>query len=139
MFKNILLPLDLTEKHAAALRVAGELAQLSKGNVTLLHIVELIPGLSLEEEKTFYDRLERVARAHLERLGQQLAKQHVSWKAEVRIGRRAPDSVAYAVENGVDLIILSAPRIDPAKPEMGWGSMSYKIGLLSQSPVLLVK
>jgi hypothetical protein len=35
--------------------------------------------------------------------------------------------------------ILTAPRLDAAVPSAGWGSMSYRIGILSQCPVLLVK
>jgi hypothetical protein len=30
-------------------------------------------------------------------------------------------------------------RIDPNHPESGWGSLSYKISVLSSTPVLLVK
>jgi hypothetical protein len=38
-----------------------------------------------------------------------------------------------------DLLILTAPRLDPATPSAGVESMSYKVGVLSQRPVLLVK
>src|SRR5262249_10650908 len=114
MFQKILLPVDLTEKHRQALDVAAELALQSGGAVTLLHVIEIIPGLSMEEERDFYNRLERIARSHLNRLGQQLEQRHVSWRAEVLFGSRAPESVRYAVEATSDLIILTAPRIDPA-------------------------
>jgi nucleotide-binding universal stress UspA family protein len=63
----------------------------------------------------------------------------VSWRPEVRYGDRAWESVRCAVEAAADLILLTAPRIDPADPGTGWGSLSYKIGVLAPCPVLLVK
>jgi nucleotide-binding universal stress UspA family protein len=139
MFKKILVPVDLTDKHRQALDVAGELATQSGGAVTLLHVVETILGLPMEEERTFYNRLERVARSHLEGLSKQLAERKVPFRAEVRCGHRAPECTRYASEMAADLIILTAPRFDPAAPGPGWGSMSYKVGILSQCPVLLVR
>src|SRR5262245_16803582 len=139
MYKKILLPVDLTDRHGRAMDAARELVAQGGGTVTLLHVVEIIPGLSLEEEKDFYRRLERVARAHLNRLGKQLEERQVPWQAEVRFGGRAPESVRFGVETGADLIILTTPRIDPSDPNSNWGSLGYKIGILSQCPVLLVK
>jgi nucleotide-binding universal stress UspA family protein len=139
MFKKILLPVDLTDKHRQALDIAGELAAQSGGEVILLHVVETIPGLSMEEERPFYNRLERVARSHLEGLGKRLAERKVPCRVDVRYGNRAPESTRYATEMTADLIILTAPRFDPTVPGAGWGSMSYKIGILSPCPVLLVR
>jgi nucleotide-binding universal stress UspA family protein len=66
MFKRILLPLDLSDHHAAAINAAVTLARQRKGKVTLLHVIEQIPGIAVAEEEVFYRRLERAARAHLE-------------------------------------------------------------------------
>jgi nucleotide-binding universal stress UspA family protein len=139
MFKNILLPVDLTERHQPVLDAAVELVRQSKGEITLLHVIEIIPGLSLDEERVFYNRLERMARAHLERLGQELTGRQVSWRLEVRYGHRAVEVARYAREQGSNLVVLTAPRLDPENPAAGWASLSYKIGLLSPCPVLLVK
>jgi nucleotide-binding universal stress UspA family protein len=139
MFKTILLPVDLTDRHGPVLDVAGELAAQSKGEVILLHVIETISGVAIEDEREFYDRLERTARDHLDRLGKHLDEHKATWRAEVRYGNRARESVQYALAAAADLIILTAPRFDPAAPGAGWGSMSYRIGILSQCPVLLVK
>jgi nucleotide-binding universal stress UspA family protein len=139
MFKKILLPVDLTDRHDQALEIAAELATQSGAGVTLLHVIETLAGASLEEERDFYGRLERAARAHLHRLGRQLDERKVSWQAEILYGNRAPETARHAAKTDADLIILTAPRFDPANPVGGWGSMSYKIGLLSPCPVLLVK
>jgi universal stress protein A len=139
MFKKILLPIDLTDRHGRVLEVAAELATQSDGEVILLHVIETIAGLAMEEEQDFYRRLERAAQTHLQRLGKHLAERKVPWQAVIRYGNRASESVRFAQEASAELIILTAPRLHPAVPSAGWGSMSYRIGILSQCPVLLVK
>jgi nucleotide-binding universal stress UspA family protein len=139
MFQKILLPVDLTDRHGQAVDIAADLAGPSGGTVILLHVIETIPGLPMEEERDFYNRLERRARGHLARWGRPLDERNVSWRAEVLLGNRAPEGVRYAADEGVDLIILTAPRFDPALPSAGWGSMSFRIGIPAPCPVLLVK
>jgi universal stress protein A len=139
MFKKILLPLDLTDNHEAAMNIAATLAKQSGGEVTLLHVIEAIPGLSTEEERGFYDRLGWVARKHLERWGDALAGAGAMSRQEVVVGNRPRELVRYATDTGADLIVLTAPRFDPQAPAAGWGSLSYRVGLLAQCPVLLVK
>src|SRR5205823_6066772 len=67
MFRNILVPVDLTDRHGRALEIAAGLAPAG-GAVTLLHIIELLHGVPREEESEFYERLEETAREHLDRL-----------------------------------------------------------------------
>ena len=139
MFKNILVPVDLSDRHHQALEIAARLAKESDGEVTLLHVIELIPGLHLDEERDFYQRLERVAVDHLRQLGRYLEEHHVPRREEIIYGNRAAEIVRYAMDRGVDLIVLSSHRIDPEDLTAGWGTVSYKVGILSQCPVLLVK
>jgi len=139
MFHRILLPVDLTDRHGRALAIAAELSAQSKGNVTLLHVIETIAGLSLEEEKEFFSRLEETARGRLHQLGMELEKHHVPWKADIVYGHRVAECLRQATQMAADLIILTAPKIESADPTAGWGSLGYKIGILSQCPVLMVK
>jgi nucleotide-binding universal stress UspA family protein len=139
MFKKILVPVDLTDTHQQAIDIAAQLASEGGGQVTLLHVVEVIPGLWVEEERDFYDRLEAAARDHLARLGRRLEEKNLPRHEEVIFGNRAQEIVRYAMETGVDLIVLKSHRIDLATPGAGWGTLSYKISILSQCPVLLVK
>jgi universal stress protein A len=138
VFKKILVPVDLSDTHQHAIEIAARLAG-SDGQVILLHVVEVIPGLWVEEERDFYDRIETAARDHLSRLGRQLEEVQVPRREEIIFGNRAEEIVRYAMETGVDLIVLSSHRIDLKNPAAGWGTLSYKIGILSQCPVLLVK
>jgi nucleotide-binding universal stress UspA family protein len=115
------------------------MAHDSAAEVTLLHVVETIPGSWPPEERDFYDRIEQAARDHLAKLGRYLEERRVSRREEVIFGNRAHESVRYAKESGIDLIVLSSHRIDLENPSAGWGTVSYKVGILSQCPVLLVK
>src|SRR4051794_12630322 len=98
MYKKILLPIDLTDRHEQALVAAADLAERSGGEVLLLHVVEVISGLTEEEE--FYGRLERIARKHLSRLSERLAARRVAARVEVLVGHRGGEIVRYARESG---------------------------------------
>jgi nucleotide-binding universal stress UspA family protein len=139
VFRKILMPVDLTDWHQQALDIAARFASKSAAEVTLLHVVEIIPGIWPQEEREFYDRIEQAAHDHLAKLGRYLAERHVSRREEVIFGDRAHEIVRYAMERGVDLIVLSSHRIDLGNPTAGSGTVSYKVGILSQCPVLLVK
>jgi nucleotide-binding universal stress UspA family protein len=139
MFQKILVPVDLTDVHQPALDIAADLAQESAGEVTLLHVIEVIAEVSAVEDRDFYDRLEQKARDHLARLGHSLGERAVRRREEVVFGSRAPEIVRYAVEAGIELIVLKSHRIDLQNPAAGWGTVSYKVGILAQCPVLLVK
>jgi nucleotide-binding universal stress UspA family protein len=137
MFKKILLPIDLSDRHAPALRAAVDLARANEGEVILLHVIERISGLQDEEE--FYARLERTASKHLERFRQYLFDHNVLGRVMVILGHRAKEIVRRVSEDKVDLVILTVPRIDPEEVSVGLGSLGYKIGLFAPCPVLLVK
>jgi nucleotide-binding universal stress UspA family protein len=139
VFKHILVPVDLTDTHQPALEIAARLAQANAGEVTLLHVVEVISEVWATEDREFYTRLEQTARDHLARLGHALEERGVPRREEVVFGHRAPEIVRYAGEVGVDLIVLKSHRINLEIPSAGWGTVSYKVGILAQCPVLLVK
>jgi nucleotide-binding universal stress UspA family protein len=138
VFRKILLPVDMTDRHAQALSVAAEMAGRA-GEVVVLHVIEVIAGLTMDEEKPFYTRLERAARAHLEKLGADLSGRKVQTRAEIRFGNRVAEIAKYAGEGPADLIILTAPRFVPSDPAASLGSTSYRVGLFAPCPVLLVK
>jgi nucleotide-binding universal stress UspA family protein len=138
MFKKILLPLDLSDRHRRAVDIAVGLAKQSGGEVVLLHVIEVIPGLPMDEEKAFYGRLEKMARTHLEGVARRLSQHGVPWESKVTYGHRAREVADQADALATDLIVLTAPQIDAGNPS-GWGSLSWKIGVLCRCPVLLVK
>jgi nucleotide-binding universal stress UspA family protein len=139
MFKQILVPVDLTDRHGRAVDIAAELAGPGEGRVTVLHVVELIAGLSPAEGKEFYGRLEKRARDHVASLGARLGAEKVTWKADVVFGNRTAEILRYAADSGSDLIVLTSHGIDPRQGSVRLGTLSHAIGLLSSVPVLLVK
>jgi universal stress protein A len=47
--------------------------------------------------------------------------------------------VRFAIANEADLIVLASHRVNPSAVDRDWGTISYKVGILAQCPVLLVK
>jgi nucleotide-binding universal stress UspA family protein len=139
MFRKILVPLDLTDKHQKALATAAELVSRGGGEVFLVHVIELIHGLPQEEEKDFYDRLERAAQEHLQKYSDWLRQREVAHRQEIFFGGRALEILRYAREINVDLIVLTAPLAEPGKPDAGLGSLSYKVGVFAPCAVMLVR
>ena len=138
-FRHILVPTDLTGRTERALRLANILASRNSARVTLLHVIEALDGLSFEELKPFYERLERKARTTMNELIRRAPERSASSAGAVVYGRRAEDIVKFAVANGVDLIVLASHRVNPSRVNRDWGTISYKVGILAQCPVLLVK
>jgi universal stress protein A len=138
-FRHILVPTDLTERTEKALQLAGQLASPAAARVTLLHVIETIQGLSLDEVSPFYERLERKARKAMD-ASMRRARADAPVAAGVIVrGRRAEEIVKYAAVNEVDLIVLASHRVNPSVVDRDWGTISYKVGILAQCPVLLVK
>ncbi|HEY1381917.1 MAG TPA: universal stress protein [Gemmataceae bacterium] len=138
MFRNVLVPVDLTDRHGPAVAIAGQLAG-GGGAVTLLHVIEMIHGVGREDEPAFYDRLERHARGHLDRLAAGLRGRAGSVTADVVYGERGPAVVKYAAVHGADLIVLTSHPVEFSDPGAGWNTLSYFIGIAARCPVLLVK
>ena len=138
MFKNILVPVDLSEENKAALSLAVQMAAPSQGTVTLLHVIETIAGAEFMEIKDFYVTLEKKAQSGMEGLLAGLPDA-TGVKTKIVFGNRVGEILKFAVERKCDLIVLASHRIRPEEPVSGWGTISYKVGILAQCPVLLVK
>lgn len=136
MFQRILVPTDLTARADRAFEIALQVAG-PKAEVTLLHVIETVPGVSFDELKTFYLQLEQKARTAMAQVTRR-AGVDVRVVDEVVFGRRAEEIVRFAADREVDLIVLASHRVDPSH-ERDWGTISYKVGILSPCPVLLVK
>ena len=136
MFRRILVPTDLTDASRSALDKALALASPDGAQVLLLHVVERIPNLEDAELRTFYNQLERDAKARLRTLA---AGAHVSGKVEiveeVLFGRRAEEIVRVSEDENCDLVILQHATTDT--PLLG--SISYKVTVLAPCSVLLLK
>lgn len=139
MFRHILIPTDLTERSLKALDVAVAMGLNETPAITLLHVIEMIEGAEEEDFAGFYRKLARRAAKFMDRVivGYQERKPAIG--KEIVYGRRVPDILKYAGAHEVDLIVLSSHRIEKENMLQGWGTISYKVSLLADCPVMLVK
>lgn len=136
MFQKILIPVDFTPKNDIAIDMAVEFAEQSRGQASLLHVIEKVEHLTPRELNEFYRRLESAALERMAPYAERFRRSGIEIKQEILYGSRAETIVQYAVEKTVDLIVMSSHRVTP---DSGWLSVSYKVAILSQCPVILVK
>jgi len=139
MFKNILVPADFADDESHALEIAVKLCSLEKGKIHLLHVIEVIANTTFEEFKDFYAKLEKRSFKDLDKMIALFHDRGVEIAPAVIYGNRAHEILRYAHENEIDLIVMKSHRIDVEDRAQGWGTISYKVGILAQCPVMLVK
>lgn len=137
MFEHVLVPVDLTDRNLRALRIAAELAG-EDGEVTLLHVIETL-DLPFDELEDFYQRLHDRAQGEMDRMAEPVSVSGVSIVQRISYGSRLREILAYAAENGSELIVMSSRRLDPQQAPTGFATLSHQVAMLSQVPVLLVK
>jgi nucleotide-binding universal stress UspA family protein len=138
-FKNILVPVDFTDKNLPAIQVAVELGTASGGMLTLLHVIETIDLNTDAVLQQFYDKLQKRAEVGLDDLSQQYANAEVQIHQKVRYGKRLAEIVGEATEGRFDLVVMASHRPDIRRPFETWSTLSYQVSALCQCPVLLVK
>ncbi len=139
MFKNILVPTDFSDEDNAALDIAVKLCSIENGKIHLLHVIEFIANATFDEFKDFYTRLEKRSFVDLNGMIAQFRGRQADIEAAVIYGNRAQEILRFAQENQIDLIVMKSHRIDVEDRAQGWGTISYKVGILAQCPVMLVK
>jgi len=140
MFKNILVPTDLSEKSSRALEIALDMAN-RRGDcrVTLLHVIERIEDSDEEEFQSFYDKLASKARLKMKEMTKQYSAGKAEIAKEIIFGNRVGEIVDFARKHAVDLIILSSHKLNRVDAVEGWATISYKVGILAPCPVMMVK
>ncbi|OPY19329.1 universal stress protein [Syntrophus aciditrophicus] len=139
MFKHILVPVDFSPKNRHALDIALKIAESDKSRISLLHVVEIIADTTFEEYREFYAGLEKRAQKKMASLTAFCEAQGVPAADRIAFGNRVQEILSHAAETGVDLIVMSSHKLQIEEPPQDWGTISYKVGILSQCPVLLVK
>ncbi|MGH9392037.1 MAG: universal stress protein [Vicinamibacteria bacterium] len=139
MFRTIVVPVDLTDRNRPSVEMAAKLSTPTEGTIHLLHVIETIPGLSIEEEPEFYGRLEKRATAHLEALSAPFRARGIRFEADVIYGPRAKSILEETERIGADLLVIQSHRIDGERRGEGLGTLSHQVGLFAPCPVLLVR
>lgn len=141
-FRHILVPLETAVRSHAALDVAFELAVQNKASVSLLHVVQNIesgPDGPDEETRQFYAQVCQRAESDLEQLARRFEDALIDCEFKVHVGDRLQEILSFAAHHRVDLIVMSSHRVDPEHIAETWGTLSYKISVLCECPVLLLK
>jgi nucleotide-binding universal stress UspA family protein len=139
MFQHILIPVDFSERNRGAMDVACDMAKRSAARITLIHVIETIEYISVTEMRDFYNRLERSARQGMAELSESFAEQSIPVENVIVLGRRHDEIIRYAMDNHVDLILMSSHRVDADRPAANFGSISYRVAVLAPCAVLLLK
>jgi universal stress protein A len=138
VFQNIVVPVDLTPKNVRATQTARDLALMSGGRVWLLHVIETL-DLPFEELRGFYERLEAEAVHHMEGLSQTLREHGVPFEAHVVYGPRAEKILEFTEAKDGDLVVMDSHTVEPGSPGKGPTTISYRVAIMADCPVLLVK
>ena len=141
-FHHILVPVDITGRSKAALEIARDLAVENKVRITLLHVIQRIGGddeATDEETQLFYDRLQQRVESELDTMAKQFREAGIEVMVRTPIGDRLDEIASFGNEQDVDLIIMSSHRIDPNNLAASWGTLSYRVSVVCDSPILLVK
>jgi nucleotide-binding universal stress UspA family protein len=139
MFNHILIPTDMTAHAERAVDIAVDLSKPTGGTVTLLHVIQVIDGISFHELESFYAELESRASKRLNALVAPHADATVALRTEVAYGAPITEILRLSEERQVDLVVLASHAVNREDPSSGWGTLSYKVGVLAPCPVLLVK
>jgi nucleotide-binding universal stress UspA family protein len=139
MFKHILIPTDLTDRAELAIKMTKTLISGRPTRVTILHVIQTVNTATFDELRDFYLELEKRSASRLDTLRHQLTDAGIDTEQAVLYGKPALEITRFAQTHDVDLIALASHPLDPSGPPQDWGTLSYKIGMLSTCPVLLVK
>ncbi|MBN1382030.1 MAG: universal stress protein [Deltaproteobacteria bacterium] len=139
MFKNILVPLNFAKENKKALDIAFKIAMDDGSAVHLLHVIEIIADTTFTEFQDFYTKLEIKAQKNMNTLTAPRINNAMDMTSTILFGDRVQEILSFAEKKHIDLIIMNSHKINLDNPSQGWGTISYKIGILSQCPVMLVK
>ncbi len=136
-YKNMLLPLDGSKEAEKRLDEALGLVKLTKGELILLHVVELFPfrGQDIEAE---FNHLKGPREEYLNKVKSKVEAEGVRVKTVVIPGKPADEICRYAARDEVDIVLVSPTG---AGGLLGWalGSVADKVARHSPKPVLVIR
>lgn len=142
--KKILVPCDFSRPAVNAFRVALDLAQKSKGAVTLLNIMELpaihnpLMSTAMGFEQELAKELKAKVRKEYDKIINRYTTRGVTVKTEVLVGTVSYMITDYARKKGMDLIVMGTHGATGLR-EIVIGSNAEKVVRRATVPVLTVK
>jgi nucleotide-binding universal stress UspA family protein len=139
VFKQILVPLDFTEKNVLALETACRLSDPSRGQLTLVHVIERIEHLTAMELRSFYKQLEARANREMALAEKRVANRSRTVRRIILFGRRGEEIVRYARKHKIDLIVMSSNPVKEGEGGDSWATVSHVVAVTAPCSTLLVK
>jgi nucleotide-binding universal stress UspA family protein len=146
-YRRFLVPIDFSEHSKKTVESAIQLAVLTGGNITLLHVfqapdypVAFYQGLYTEHEqvKTQVDSLKREANAQLALVIEQIVARGLEAQPLLRIGNSYNEIVNVAKEIRADLIVIGSHG-HAGLERFLVGSTAERVVQYAPCPVLVVK
>ncbi len=142
MYQKILVPLDGSAKAEEALRHAINLARLTQGSITLLHVLSELPaylddGLGGAYHQVYQD-LQITGENILEKVQQKYASEGVILEGKIVWGNAAEEVCKEAKNNNYDLVVMGSRGLSEIKGFI-MGSVSNRVVRHAACPVLIVR
>jgi len=145
MYKKIMVPLDGSQVAECVMPHIETIAKKSAAKVELVSVIEPLEiptrghiAISDDEIKQIDAAGKREATKYLDQVSTRLTKAGIKVETVILSGNAADRLVRYAVNNGVDLIIM-ATHGRSGISKLFWGSVAEKILRAVDIPVLLIK
>ena len=137
IYKNMLLPLDGSKEAEKRVDEAISLMKLTKGELILFHVVDVVPlwGHGIEEDYQFRkDRFED----HVSGIKSRIESEGVNVKVVTTAGKPADEICKYAAAEDVDVVLVSQQGSGGV---FGWvlGSVAARVTRHSPKPVLVIR
>ena len=139
MYDSILIPVDLSATNDRVLDPAIELGAPGKTSIFLLHVIEVLDDIPVEEDPEFYDELRENANEKIEAWAGHLTEKGFSVTAEIQYGQQGQDIVATARDHDIDLVVMRSHVVDPEESREQVGTVSHQVALFAPCSVLLVR
>jgi universal stress protein A len=146
-YRKFLVPIDFSEHSKKTVESATQLAVLTGGNITLLHVFQVpnypaafYQGLYTEHEqvKIQVDSLKREANAQLALVIEQIVARGLEAHPLLRIGNPYDEIVSAAKEIRADLIVIGSHG-HAGLERFLLGSTAERVVQYAPCPVLIVK
>ena len=139
-FHHILVPVDIAGGDTRAVDIACDLAVEHHARVTLLHVIQAIGDDPPDDEaQRFYNHLrQRVGRA-LDKIAERFRGAGIDTVTHNPVGDALREIAAYGNNQDVDLIVMTSHRVDSGNLAASWGTLSYRVSVVCDAPILLVK
>jgi nucleotide-binding universal stress UspA family protein len=143
LFRRIVCPVDFSGASLAALAYALKLAEESRAEITVLHVLEWlvedepgarIPGFDVPEFRRY---LEKDARARLEKIVPEEARNWCRPREEVVGGRPWREVLRVAEDTQADLVVMGVRGRNPVDLAV-FGSTTQHVVRGARCPVLVV-